>query len=244
MYQPQIHVQNQDIEGLEALIRWQHPEHGVILPKVFLPVAESIGLTEEIDHWVLREVLEQFSTWTQNNVGVNRIAVNVSPTTIKTKGYIEHLQTLLAQHDSKDFLELEITENVFLENTDQTLIIIEQIKALGVNIALDDFGTGYSSMSYLHKFPIDSLKIDISFTREIFKGQDTRSIVRAIIRLANALNLTVVAEGVEHEEQVNFLDQEGCEIVQGFYYSKPIDLNKVGNYVNSFNVEIPRRMSG
>ena len=244
MYQPQIHVQNQDIEGLEALIRWQHPEHGVILPKVFLPVAESIGLIEEIDHCVLREVLEQFSIWTQNNVGVNRIAVNVSPTTIKTKGYIEHLQTLLAQHDSKDFLELEITENVFLENTDQTLIIIEQIKALGVNIALDDFGTGYSSMSYLHKFPIDSLKIDISFIREIFKGQDTRSIVRAIIRLANALNLTVVAEGVEHEEQVNFLDQEGCEIMQGFYYSKPIDLNKVGNYVNSFNVEIPRRMSG
>ena len=243
MYQPQINIRDQQVVCLEALLRWQHPEHGVILPSVFIPVAEDIGLIQDIDKWVVGTVYEQYSEWAASDVGIDKIAVNVSPRTLQGTDYLDHIQELLGRHEKRGFLELEVTENVFLENTEQVFAILERMKTLGVHIALDDFGTGYSSMSYLNKFPFDVLKIDMSFIREISKDKGAESIAQAMIRIANSLRLSVVAEGVENEVQLNFLDREGCDVVQGFYYSRPMQADQVIDYVDSFKADIPKRVS-
>lgn len=235
LYQPQVNIKRQEAVALEALIRWRHPIHGVVMPDIFLPVAEDIGLIGEIDHWVLRTVFKQYDTWVWQNTGVQKIAVNVSPSTLQTQSYLDHLGRLMSRYELKNFLELEITENVCLEQTEDIQVIMERLKALGVYIALDDFGTGYSSMGYLHKLPIDVLKIDISFIREIERGRGARSIVQAIIKIASTMDLTIVAEGVETGEQLAFLAQEGCDVVQGYYYSKPLDADTVADYIDSFN---------
>ena len=234
VYQPQVNVKTQEVHCLEALIRWQHPEHGKILPDVFIPLAEEIGLIEAIDKWVVDAVFEQFALWVNQDVSVNRIALNVSPATLRSADYLAHIRRLMVKHPTPDFLE----------NTEQTLNTLNQIKALSINIALDDFGTGYSSLSYLHKFPIDSLKIDMSFIKDVSQAKGTKSIVQAIIKVAKSLNLSVVAEGVESEEQLMFLYREGCELAQGFYYSEPLQVDLVPDYVDGFKVEALRLLSG
>ncbi|MDJ0957952.1 MAG: EAL domain-containing protein [Arenicellales bacterium] len=243
MYQPQINIRELQVVCLEALLRWQHPEHGVILPNVFIPVAEDLGLIQDIDKWVVSTVCEQYSEWTAIDIGIDKIAVNVSPRTLQGNGYLDHIRELMDRHESKGFLELEVTENVFLENTEQVLEILERLKSLGIHIALDDFGTGYSSMSYLNRFPIDVLKIDMSFVKEISKDKGAESIAQAMIRIASSLHLSVVAEGVENEVQLNFLDKEGCQVVQGFYYSRPMRADQVLDYVDSFKADILKRVS-
>lgn len=244
VYQPQVNIKSQEVVCLEALIRWQHPEHGKILPDVFIPLAEEIGLIEVIDEWVVAAVFEQYASWNSEGIAIDKIAVNVSPTSLRSESYLTHLKELMLKHNTRDFLELEITENVFVEDTQQILQILNQIKALSIDIALDDFGTGYSSLSYLHKFPIDALKIDMSFIKEVSQEKDTDSIVQAIIKVAKSLNLSVVAEGVESEEQLMFLDREGCELAQGFYYSEPLHGDVVGAYINGFRFELLRQLSG
>ena len=243
MYQPQINIRNQEVVCLEALIRWQHPEHGLTSPSVFTQVAEEASLIADIDKWVLKSVFEQFHDWSNKGIVVQKIAVNVSPSTLHKFDYLEYLQRLMVQYDSKGFLELEITENVFLENSEQIFAILERIKALGIDIALDDFGTGYSSLSYLNKFPIDALKIDQSFVSEISKDKGMESIIQAMIRIANSLDFSVIAEGVENDEQLAFLDKEGCSIVQGFYYSQPMQADRVVDYIDSFEADIPKQAS-
>ncbi|MCK5639980.1 MAG: EAL domain-containing protein [Gammaproteobacteria bacterium] len=222
-YQPIISFETGRLAGAEALLRWEHPEHGLIFPNKFISLAEDTGLIISFGAWVLQQACQQAKTWLDNNHALERVSVNVSGLQIQRKYFIgivkEALETsgLDGRH-----LELEITENMLMQNTDKAVAILNELKELGVQISIDDFGTGYSSMSYLKQLPIDKLKIDQSFVRDIPIDSDDRAITRAITALAKSLHLKVVAEGIESIEQEDFLKKLGCEEGQGFLYSKPL----------------------
>ncbi|MEG0450106.1 MAG: EAL domain-containing protein [Lysinibacillus sp.] len=224
-YQPKVHLETNAITGMEALLRWTDPDFGPMSPDRFIPFAEECGLINDIGVWVLRKACLQTRTWNEQYQLNLRVAVNISPIHISTTGFVDMVHNVLLETGvDPTHLEIEITEMSMLDYTEELIHTIKCIKALGITISLDDFGTGYSSLSYLKKFPVDALKIDRAFVQDINPGESGVAMIAAIISLAHALNLEVVAEGVESEEELEILRNYGCEYVQGYYFSKPLSV--------------------
>ena len=222
-YQPQVDLGGAAIVGMEVLLRWNHPRHGMIPPLRFIGLAEEMGLIVPIGAWVLRAACEQTRAWQRAGLGELRVAVNLSPRQFTQKGLTQSIAAILSETGLEPrFLELELTESMVMTDVDHAITILRDLKQLGVHIAIDDFGTGYSSLSYLRRFPIDVLKIDQSFVRDITLGDDGAAIVRTIISLAHSLRLQVIAEGVETPEQLAYLRERGCDQVQGYLFSRPL----------------------
>ncbi len=222
-YQPQANVRTGRVTGLEALVRWQDPELGLILPGQFIPMAEENGLILTLGSWVLRAACRQFREWVDRFGSDLRLAVNISPRQFQDENFIPLVRQVLAETGLPPHcLELEITESVMMEDVDRTRETFEALSELGLSIAIDDFGTGYSSLSYLKKFPIHRLKIDRSFVRDVTHNQADAAIVQAIIALAQRLDLRLIAEGVETHEQWEFFYDRDCEEIQGYFFSRPL----------------------
>jgi diguanylate cyclase (GGDEF)-like protein/PAS domain S-box-containing protein len=231
-YQPLIDMKTEYVTGFEALIRWHHPERGMVPPLDFISVAEETGLIVPIDDWVLRQACVEAATWPSDV----KIAVNLSPIQFKSKGLLLSVVSALAASGlSPKRLELEITESVLLQDGDMTLAILHELRELGVRISMDDFGTGYSSLSYLRKFPFDKIKIDQSFIVEMSDHNDSLAIVRAVIAMGSGLGIATTAEGVETVEQFKQLKLEGCTEVQGYLFSPPRPAAEVKGLLTSIN---------
>lgn len=216
-YQPIIDIKTREKVGYEALLRWQHPQRGVIMPDQFIAVAEETGMIVQLGEWVLRTAIVEAASW-DNGLTV---AVNLSPSQMRSPNLISTVVNALARSGlSPDRLELEITETVFMQDSEENIRLLHQLRDFGIRISLDDFGTGYSSLNYLRSFPFDKIKIDRCFVNEIDSREDCKAIIRSVIGLAKSLGMTTTAEGVEREEQVQELYLEGCDQVQGFLYGK------------------------
>ncbi|HHO52762.1 MAG TPA: EAL domain-containing protein, partial [Deltaproteobacteria bacterium] len=219
-YQPQVDAEGQ-LFGVEALLRWHHDDQ-LIGPNTFIPILEETGQIVPVGAWVLQQALAQLATWRAAGVMVPRMAVNVSPVQLQESGFSAVVATLLSQiRVPPSSLELEVTERVVMSDHGRCLNNMDMIRELGVRLALDDFGTGYASLAYLHRFPVDTLKVDRSFVREIHSNAKSASIVGSILDLGRRLGVATVAEGVETEEQVVCLRNEGCRIMQGFLFGRP-----------------------
>ena len=222
-YQPKIDLGSGVIAGVEALLRWKHPERGFIPPAQFIPVAEDTDLILPIGQWVLREACRQSREWLDAGFAPVPMAVNISAVEFRGKDFVENVRTALQQSKlDPHCLELELTESVLMKHAESTVSMLKALKAIGVQLTIDDFGTGYSSLSYLRQFPIDSLKVDQSFVHEISSLRDDAAIVSAVISMGNSLKKRVIAEGVETREQLDFLTAEGCEEAQGYYFNRPM----------------------
>ena len=222
-YQPQIELRSDTLIGLEALLRWQHPQRGAIPPLEFVSLAEDVGLIDELGDWVVCEVCRQVKAWQKTGLSVPRIAINVSPRQFRRAGLAQRIKDIVKEYGLyADCLELEITENMLMENIEEATAMLETLQADGMTIAIDDFGTGHASLSYLRQLPVTRLKIDKSFVCDIDTSADAAAIAATVIRLAQGLHLQVIAEGVETEEQLNFLVNQGCDAGQGYYFSRPL----------------------
>jgi diguanylate cyclase len=219
-YQPKVDTTSGRINSAEALIRWRHPQRGLVSPKEFIPIAEEGGLLDAIGEWVLFEACRQAKAWQQEGLRPMRVAVNLAPSQFRLANLVEQIRKALeaAQLDPQ-YLEVELTESAVMSDAEESIVILESISRMGVLVSVDDFGTGYSSMSYLRRFPIDKLKIDRCFVTEMTRRPEDASIVRAIISLAHSLHLKVIAEGVETPEQLALLTELGCDQYQGFFFS-------------------------
>lgn len=228
VYQPQVDTRSGTVSGLEALLRWQHPELGLIPPNDFIAIAESSGLIVPIGEWVLRTACAQAVKWQAEGLPPVPIAVNVSALQFRQQGFCELVRSVLLETGlGPKYLELELTEGLLLTNADVVFVLIQELRQMGVKLTIDDFGTGYSSLGYLRQFKVNRLKIDRSFVRDVPLNADDSAITTAIIKMAKALNLDVLAEGVENAEQLEFLRDQNCYEIQGFYFSKPIGVEQV-----------------
>lgn len=222
-YQPRISLQTGAIVGVEALVRWQHPQHGLLLPAHFVPVAEDTGLIVPIGRWALREACVATQTWQEAGLPAVIVAVNTSALEFRAKDFFENVHRTLAEaHVDPRFLELELTESVLMRDAEATNDALHALADLGVRLTVDDFGTGYSSLSYLSKFPIDTLKIDRLFVEQITQNANDATIVSAVISLGKSLKQSVIAEGVENAEQYDFLCAHHCDEAQGYYFCPPM----------------------
>jgi len=228
VYQPQVDIRTGAVVGLEALLRWQHPELGLVPPTRFIGVAENSGLIVPIGEWVLRTACAQARKWQDQGLPPVPVAVNVSAIQFRRQGFRELIRQILQETGLEPkYLELELTESVLLNNADVMFSIIEELRALGVMLAIDDFGTGYSSLGYLRQFKVNRLKIARSFVQDVPVNADDVAITTAIINMAKALNLAVLAEGVENEAQLSFLRAQQCYTIQGFYFSRPVEVEEI-----------------
>ncbi len=222
-YQPQFTLQDGRITGLEALVRWEHPKRGMIAPDKFIPVAEESGLIIPLGEWVLRQAAEDSMKMRNAGCMLKRLAINLSARQLYHQDTLDMLQDLVSRGDlGTDSLEIEITESGIMQNPEQAVANLNAIRDMGIGIAIDDFGTGYSSLAYLKRFPINILKIDRSFIRDIILDQDDTTIVKTILAMAQALNLRVIAEGVETSEQYKYLAELGCAEGQGYVFARPM----------------------
>lgn len=236
-YQPQVDAQTNKIIGAEALIRWNQTELGMIFPDDFIPLAEETGQIIDIGEWVINEACRQNKEWQLAGYEPIRIAVNISGLQFVQDDLSLKIEEILKYHClNPNYLELEITESVMMKNIDQTIATIKKLSSMSVGVSIDDFGTGYSSLSYLKRFPLEALKIDKSFVLDIPADNDDMMITSAIISLAKSLNLKVIAEGVEGKEQVDFLVQQHCDILQGYYFSRPVAAIEFEKLLNSRRV--------
>jgi len=221
-YQPKINAHNNQINGFEALIRWKHPTKGLIMPSIFIPLAESTSLISDIGQFVLHEAAKQLQTWQKLGFSNINIAVNIVAQQILRGQLLHDIDAVLNTYAiSGKNLELEITESAFIENTDSVKTVLNAIKERHISIALDDFGTGYSSLAYLTEYPIDILKIDRAFISKIGNAKQD-AIVNAMIAMGKTIGLKVVAEGVETEQQYEYLKRQNCDILQGYLFSQPL----------------------
>jgi diguanylate cyclase (GGDEF)-like protein/PAS domain S-box-containing protein len=241
-YQPQVNSYTGEITKMEALLRWQHPELGLIPPATFIPIAEETGLILPISEWVLRTACLQNKAWQENlDLPSLAVAVNLSPRQFQQPNLVGMVQQVLSETKLEHkYLELEITETVAMQDVELTRKILRKLEQIGVSISIDDFGTGYSSLSYLKDFPVHSLKIDQSFVRDLAHGNHHTAITTAIIALAHGLNLVVVAEGVETEEQFNLLRVLKCEVMQGYLFSHPISAEEATRMLRAFDTLRPK----
>jgi EAL domain-containing protein (putative c-di-GMP-specific phosphodiesterase class I) len=224
LYQPIVDMSTSHIAGVEALLRWQHPDRGLLGPDVFIPVAEDTGLIEPIGRWVINEACAQAQRWNSEHLRNTplSVSINVSPRQLRDPQIVQDVAGALAASGALPAgISLEITEGAMMQDTEIALVHLTALKELGVQLAVDDFGTGYSSLSYLQRFPIDILKIDRSFVQGIDRGPEDSALARAIVRLAQSLRLVAVAEGVENEYQADMLRRLGCPRAQGYLYSRP-----------------------
>ena len=222
-YQPKVEIDSCKIIGMEALLRWNHPELGTISPLEFIPIAEETGLIIPLGNWIMHQACAQNTIWIKAGYQPLRVAVNLSIRQFEQKDIAEQIQDILSETGlAPEHLELEITESMVMNDINRAILTLKYLRKLGIHISVDDFGTGYSSLSYLKQFPIQCLKIDKSFVDDLCHNTDAAAIVSAIISMASSLDLTVVAEGVETKEQMDFLRKEGCNQMQGYYYSMPL----------------------
>lgn len=238
VYQPKIHTKTKEIAGFEALIRWHHSKKGLIMPNKFISIAEESGLITTIDDWMFKEVCKQLKEWQEKGIQVVPVSINISPKRLIKENFYEFITQTMEQNGiSPDLIVLEVTERSLLQDEEQVLHFIKNIKKLGIKIALDDFGIGYSAINYLKKFPIDLLKIDRSFIANIDKDQVDLAITKTLIDLAHALGMKVVAEGVETYTQYSILNDLQCDEIQGFLFGKPISSGKITTFF--FNRQLP-----
>jgi diguanylate cyclase (GGDEF)-like protein/PAS domain S-box-containing protein len=222
-YQPKVNLETCGIIGVEALIRWLHPDLGAVSPAEFIPIAEECGLMIPIGRWVLGEACHQAQAWQDIGLAPIRLAVNISAAELRSRDFTKRMSMVLAETGlDPRLLELELTETFLVQDSQATLAVLRDLKQLGLNLALDDFGTGYSSLNHLRRFPIDTLKIDRTFVRTITTNTDDASIVCAVISMGNNLHMRVVAEGIETREQLAFLQNHDCPFGQGYYFSQPL----------------------
>lgn len=222
-YQPKIDMNLGKVHGMEALIRWNNPDEGLIGPNKFIPIAEEMGLILPIGEWVLREACRQNKEWLDKGYQPIRVSVNISGMQFQQKDFVDIVKNVLEDTGiESQYLELEITESIAMIDIKYIIEVLKKLKSLGVYISIDDFGTGYSSFSYLKEMSVDELKIDRTFIMDVNTNTKNMSIVKAIIHLAHELNLEVTAEGAETEEHIQFLKENNCDKVQGYYYSKPV----------------------
>ncbi len=244
-YQPQIEIATGRIVGVESLIRWHHKDFGPISPATFIPIAEESGLILPIGQWVLNEAFAQINDWKSSMSPelLPKVAINFSAFQFRQPNLIANVEELLDKYDLEaNSIEIEVTETALMQDPETAMRILTQFSDLGITISLDDFGTGYSSLSYLKRFPVNILKIDKSFINDIPDNGDDAAIVRAIIAMADRLNITVIAEGVETIEQLLFLHNEGCELIQGYYLHPPISSDHMTDLLNTiepFSCKIP-----
>ncbi len=233
-YQPKINLQTGKITGAEALIRWLRPDRGLVSPLQFIPIAEESGHILVIGQWVLREACRQAQAWIDSGLHATPVAVNVSSLEFRSEGFLDSLRAILKETRlDPRYLELELTESVLMQHAESSALVLGALKSIGVRLAVDDFGTGYSSLSYLKRFPIDCLKIDQSFVRDIATDTDDATIVSAVITMSKSLRHCVIAEGVETEEQLTFLQAYGCDEAQGYYFSKPVVAHQFGKLLET-----------
>lgn len=239
-YQPQVDTASQQIIGVEALLRWQHPEFGFISPGKFIPIAEDSNLIGKIGAWVIREACRQGTTWQQTGLPGMIISVNVSVRQFTQSDILAEVRQALTDSGlPAGQLELEITESLLVHDLDNTLTLLRRLHDLGVRIAVDDFGTGYSSLAYLKRFPIDKLKLDQSFVRDLVDDMDDRAVSAGIISLGHSLDMVVIAEGVETAEQLDILRELGCDEIQGYYYSKPLPASELQDWLAGYGQRFP-----
>lgn len=233
-YQPKIDLRTGEAAGVEALLRWAHPERGMLLPDQFIPLAEDCGMIGPIGAWVLREACEQAMRWSDGNLRDASIAVNVSASEFRTPGFLERVcQVLKDTGIDAGRLELELTESVLMSNAESSRITLRALKNLGVKLVVDDFGTGYSSLSYLKQFPLDGLKIDQSFVRDVIPNSDNGIIIKAVICMSHSLQLEVVAEGIETQAQYEFLCGLNCDVGQGYFFSQALPASEFSKLFRS-----------
>jgi diguanylate cyclase (GGDEF)-like protein len=237
-YQPKVSLHDGHITGAETLIRWNHPDMGMVSPVDFVPLAESTGLIMPMTDWVIEEACRQLSDWSSKRFELESVAINITPASLLDKNINEHIykHLRLAGFEASR-LDLEITESVLMEDVDIVLPVLRELKDFGVSISVDDFGTGYSSLSYLKQLPISKLKIDQSFIHDLLHNKDDAIIVKAIISMAHNLGYKVIAEGVEDEEQLDYLKEHACDVVQGYYYSRPLPADEFYQWATQYNSE-------
>jgi len=234
-YQPKVDIATGQIKEVEALVRWQHPEHGLVRPEEFIPLAERTGLIRPLTHWVLNEALRQCATWQKNGLSIG-VAVNVSARVMLDPELPDLMAGLLASAGvGPSWLVVEITESTIMADQQRALEIVSRLAQMGVRISIDDFGTGYSSLAYLSKLPVNELKIDKSFVEDMLENANNEAIVRATIGLAHSLGLSVIAEGVHNEAIVEHLRQLHCDLVQGYYISSPMSTDELTDWARSFS---------
>ncbi|MFK5892580.1 MAG: EAL domain-containing protein [Pseudomonadota bacterium] len=235
-YQPQINIINNTVIGSEVLIRWNEPNKGLISPLDFIPIAEETGLILEIGAWVFQQACAQLRSCMDSGKTPVRVAINLSAVQFRDEGLFEMISSTIKQNNiATKWIELEVTESAVMENADEAIMILEKLSALGIRISIDDFGTGYSSLAYLKKFPVDKLKIDREFIRDLPNDDDDVVLTTTMINLANSLGIDVLAEGVETKEQIEFLRKHGCHYIQGYYYSKPLPYDEFMAYITSIS---------
>lgn len=232
-YQPKLNISTNEVIGMEALVRWKHPDLGTIPPMKFIPLAESTGLIVPLGEWVLRESCRQTKEWQDKGYGPLSVSVNISVRQLEEPNFIEQVQKIIQETglDPK-WLEFEVTESIFAD-LKNTVSILQEVRKLGIQISVDDFGTGYSSLSYIKHLPIDTLKVDQSFVKDIHINQESQAIVLAVLNLAKTIGLNVIAEGIELEEHVARLSERGLLFGQGYYYSKPLKKEAFEEFVNN-----------
>jgi len=243
-YQPKIDCRTERVVGAEALVRWHHPERGLILPGEFISVAEECGLINRLGAWVLEKACKQTQAWRDSSLPGMRIAVNLSPAQFQDAELVASVTKIVKDTALPEgTLELEITESILMNNPEKAVSTLKELKSLGVMIAIDDFGTGYSSLNYLKRFPVSSIKIDRSFVNDIHVDMDDKAIVDAVIGLGHSLNLEVVAEGVEEVEQLVYLREKGCDFIQGFLFAKPLPATTFESWVSERHSREPERIA-
>jgi EAL domain-containing protein (putative c-di-GMP-specific phosphodiesterase class I) len=231
-YQPQLDLRTNRVSGAEALLRWRHPELGLVPPMEFIPMAEETGLIVPIGEWVLRTACAQAAAWAQAGCDGLRMAVNLSRCQLREKGLAALVDRII--HDTgvePTQVQLEITESAVMRDPDLAVSIMREVKDRGLHLAIDDFGTGYSSLSQLKRFPIDALKIDRSFIKDIPVDRDSMAIARAIAAMGGSLDLKVIAEGIETERQLEFARDHGCDEAQGFLFSRPVPVAEFSDFL-------------
>jgi diguanylate cyclase (GGDEF)-like protein/PAS domain S-box-containing protein len=239
-YQPKIDVKGMNLTGVEALVRWKRPGEGVIPPDRFIAVAEENGMIVRLGGWILREACRQNRAWQDAGLPRTIVSVNISARQLRESSFVEQVMQVLEETGLESrYLDLELTESVVMANSDEIVQKLTRLKQLGVGISVDDFGTGYSSLSYLKHLPVDTIKVDRSFVRDIVQDPDDKAIVEAVIAMGHALGLTVVAEGVETVEQLEFLRSQNCNQAQGYYFSKPLEPDHLAHFLRQHCPEIP-----
>jgi len=234
VYQPKMQISNGRLTGLEALVRWNSSEFGTILPGKFIPIAEKNGLIIQLGEWIIDTICKQIKKWSKIGIHIPRVAINVSGTQIEEANFVNNIAMVLERSSiNGNFLEIELTESIFVKNSTQTYQKLNEIKSMGFSISIDDFGTGYSSLQYLKNFPHDRIKIDQSFIKDLTLDKNSKSIVLSIISMAHRLGVKVVAEGVEKAEQLDILKAQNCDEIQGYYYSRPVLPNQITQFINS-----------
>jgi EAL domain-containing protein (putative c-di-GMP-specific phosphodiesterase class I) len=232
-YQPQIELETKEMIGMEALLRWNHPEIGMVPPMEFIPIAEETGLIVPIGQWVIEEACRQNKAWQEKGLAQFKVAVNISVIQFQDGNFTRVVEEILNRNKlAPEFLELEITESV-MQNIKESISILSLLKEIGVKISIDDFGTGYSSLNVLKQLTIDYVKIDKSFVSEIDTNSNTASLVKTMIEMGSNLNFEVIAEGIESEQQAEFLNKNGCRFGQGYLYSQPLPAEEIEVFIEN-----------